>query len=71
MIDLSTMKQQIETLLNQAIERLKTKGVLKPEVTPVIKITHTTDPQHGDFATNLALTLSKAAGMSHTHWRKK
>ncbi|WP_267257271.1 arginine--tRNA ligase [Coxiella endosymbiont of Ornithodoros maritimus] len=71
MLDLSSMKQQIETLLNQAIEKLKTKGVLKPEVTPVIKITHTKDPKHGDFATNLALTLSKAAGMSPYALAKK
>ncbi|MBW5802740.1 arginine--tRNA ligase [Coxiella endosymbiont of Ornithodoros amblus] len=65
------MKQQIETLLNQAIEKLKTKDVLEPEVTPVIKITHTNDPKHGDFATNLALTLSKAAGMSPHPLAKK
>ena len=57
------MKQKIETLLNGAINTLKEHGILSSNITPIIKITHNTDPQRGNFSTNLALMLSKAAGM--------
>ncbi|MBF6648348.1 arginine--tRNA ligase [Methylobacter sp. BlB1] len=55
------MKQKIEALILQAVETLKNQGVLSQEITPSINIERTRDPQHGDFASNLALTLAKPA----------
>ncbi|MEF3075807.1 arginine--tRNA ligase [Methylobacter sp. Wu1] len=55
------MKQKIEALILQAVETLKNRGVLSQEITPRINIERTRDPQHGDFASNLALTLAKPA----------
>jgi len=55
------MKQQIENLILQAVTTLKTTGVLSQEIEPAIIIEHSRDPQHGDFASNLALALAKQA----------
>ena len=61
------MKRQIEILLTQAIESLKSKSILDSEITPVIKIMPTNTPQHGDFSTNLAFILSKAINIMNPH----
>ncbi len=55
------MKKKIEELILQAVETLKSDGVLAQETTPNITIDRTRDPQHGDFASNLALMLAKPA----------
>ncbi|WP_333873936.1 arginine--tRNA ligase [Methylobacter sp.] len=55
------MKKKIEELILQAVETLKSNGVLAQEITPNITIDRTRDPQHGDFASNLALMLAKPA----------
>jgi len=57
------MKQTIEKLLLQALESLKIKGVLAEETQPAIIIERTRDPQHGDFSSNLALSLAKQANI--------
>ncbi|MCL7420772.1 MAG: arginine--tRNA ligase [Methylobacter sp.] len=58
------MKQQIEALILQAVETLKNQGVLSQEITPRINIDRSRDPQHGDFASNLALMLAKQARLN-------
>ncbi len=55
------MKKKIEELILQAVETLKTDGILAQEITPNITIDRTRDAQHGDFASNLALMLAKPA----------
>ncbi len=55
------MKERLESLLLQALTTLKVKGDLDANIDPNILIERTRDPQHGDFASNLALTLSKQA----------
>jgi arginyl-tRNA synthetase len=55
------MKKKIEELILQAVETLKSDGVLAQEITPNITIDRTRDAQHGDFASNLALMLAKPA----------
>ncbi len=55
------MKKKIEELILQAVETLKANGVLAQEIIPNITIDRTRDPQHGDFASNLALMLAKPA----------
>ncbi len=58
------MKKKIEELILQAVETLKLDGVLAQEITPNITIDRARDPQHGDFASNLALILAKPANKS-------
>jgi arginyl-tRNA synthetase len=55
------MKQKIEELILQAVETLKSGGILGLEIIPHITIERTRDAQHGDFASNLALVLAKPA----------
>lgn len=55
------MKQQIKTLLQQALERLKQSGALPDDANPAIQVERSRDPAHGDFASNLAMMLAKAA----------
>jgi len=55
------MKQTIEALILQAVETLKTNGDLDINTLPAVTIERSRDPQHGDFATNLALMLAKSA----------
>ncbi|MGZ8239585.1 MAG: arginine--tRNA ligase [Methylobacter sp.] len=56
------MKKKIEELILQSVETLKSDGVLAQEIIPTINIDRTRDAQHGDFASNLALTLAKQVG---------
>lgn len=62
------MKSIIETLLADALEALQAKGELPAthDVKQHIKIDHTKDKKHGDFATNVALALAKPSGMKPT-----
>ena len=53
-------KQHIEQLIRSALDNLQQAGKLSAEV-PAIQIDATKDKQHGDFATNIALMMSKAA----------
>ncbi|MES0328203.1 MAG: arginine--tRNA ligase, partial [Gammaproteobacteria bacterium] len=56
------MKHKIEDLIRQAINTLISNGTLDDSVSPSIQVTRTKDATHGDFASNVALTLAKAAG---------
>ena len=58
------MKNKIAQLVQQALDVLKQNGVLAADIAPDIKIERTRDKQHGDFATNIAMMLAKAAGCS-------
>ena len=55
------MKEHLVNLLNQAIKSLITEGTLPSETQVDIHIENTRDKAHGDLATNLAMTLAKAA----------
>src|SRR5215469_14354791 len=56
-----TLKQELEQLLLSALERLA--GGVLPEMpaASAVVIERTRDAQHGDFASNVALRLAKAA----------
>jgi arginyl-tRNA synthetase len=58
------MKQKLETLLQYAVESLKSEGILDQELTPQIKIERARDTRHGDYACNLAMILAKPAKMN-------
>lgn len=55
------MKQKIEALILQAITILKSAGDLSPELDIKLVVERTRDPLHGDFASNVAMSLAKAA----------
>jgi arginyl-tRNA synthetase len=55
------MKQKLETLLQQSVDKLKSEGILDQELSPKINVEHARDTRHGDFATNLAMILAKPA----------
>ncbi len=54
------MKAHLEHLFAQALARLQDEGVLPAELPP-LRLERPKDPGHGDFATNIALVLAKAA----------
>ncbi|QTP53684.1 arginine--tRNA ligase [Billgrantia sulfidoxydans] len=56
------MKETIISLLENALDTLKQQGTLPADAAPTIKVDPTKDKAHGDYATNLALTLAKPAG---------
>ena len=54
------MKQQLQELLTQAIQSLISDGVLE-SLPDAIRIDHSKDKAQGDFASNIAMVLSKQA----------
>jgi len=59
----SDVKNTLESLLAQALERLRSDGLVPAGAVRQVRLTHTRDKSHGDYATNVALALAKAAGM--------
>ena len=57
------MKDSIRHLIQQALVRLTSEGVLPEGLTPAIQVENTKDKSHGDFASNIAMMLTKPAGM--------
>ena len=53
------MKENIESLLDQALEQLVADGLI--ETKPSLQITRTKDATHGDFTCNVAMMLAKQA----------
>ena len=56
------MKEDLSRLIRQALDSLSAAGKLPPDSQPDIQIDRTRDKKHGDLASNIALTLAKAAG---------
>lgn len=54
------MKETIESLLDQALDKLIIDGLI--EAKPSLQITRTKDAAHGDFTCNIAMMLAKQAG---------
>lgn len=55
------MKDHIQQLLEQTIDRLKAQDVIPAELAPRVQVDRTRDKSHGDLATNLAMMLAKPA----------
>jgi arginyl-tRNA synthetase len=55
------LKPQLEQLLTEALRNLPAELGLSPTDIPAATVERTRDPQHGDFATNIAMRLAKAA----------
>lgn len=58
------MKEHIEELLLQSLLHLQRNGVLPDVPENAVQLERTRSPEHGEFATNLALAHAKSAGMS-------
>ena len=56
------MKQEISQLIQQALDALAVQGELPSDLDAKIQIDRTRDQSHGDLASNIALSLAKAAG---------
>lgn len=57
------MKQKITQILTDVVQQLKVEGVIPEALSPRVNVENTRDKVHGDFATNLAMMLTKAAGL--------
>lgn len=55
------MKQQLHDLFNQALDQLKSDNVIPSDHQVRLMFEHTRQKDHGDFATNVAMTLAKVA----------
>ena len=55
-----SIRQQLTTVLQATVERLRASGALEGDM-PAVQLTPPKDPQHGDFASNIAMILAKAA----------
>lgn len=58
------MKEQLQSLLNAAITQLQAEGIIAADITQSFTIERTKSKDHGDLASNIAMTLAKAAGLS-------
>ena len=58
------MKQDLQYIFEQAIEQLKSEGVIASDQPIQLIFDRTKQKEHGDFATNVALMLAKAAKMN-------
>ena len=58
-----SVRTVVRDLLRRALERVQAEGVLG-DVPSLIPIERPKRPEHGDYATNIALALTKAAGKS-------
>ncbi|MBN8728838.1 MAG: arginine--tRNA ligase [Xanthomonadales bacterium] len=56
------MKASLQTLVRRALDTLHADGTLPPGEAPAFVVERTKNRTHGDFATNAALLLAKAAG---------
>ena len=56
------LKAELEHLLRQAVQRLVPSVLASPPDPASVVVERTRDPAHGDFATNVAMRLAKAAG---------
>ncbi|QSA96701.1 arginine--tRNA ligase [Methylococcus sp. EFPC2] len=55
------MKKRLESLLQTSIDTLKSEGIVPADLAPSITVERARDAQHGDFASNAAMVLAKAA----------
>ncbi|MEJ8566957.1 arginine--tRNA ligase [Elongatibacter sediminis] len=57
------MREHIVELLAQSLLHLQRDGVLPADLDPDVGLERTRSPEHGDFASNLAMVLTRQAGM--------
>jgi arginyl-tRNA synthetase len=60
------LKQELSKCLRQAVLKGQQEGILAPAALPDVVVEHPQNPEHGDFASGLALKLARAMRMSPT-----
>ncbi len=60
----STIKQKLAELLKEAVSEAQSQGKLPLVALPEITIERPQNPEHGDYASSLALKLARSAGTS-------
>jgi len=55
------MKHKLQQLINQALDQLKRNDVLPADFETEVQVDRTRDASHGDYASNIAMVLAKAA----------
>lgn len=65
------MKSHIAQLLTTCVTTLKEAGILPSDIEVSIQVSPTKDKQHGDFASNIALSLAKTAGINPKQMAEK
>jgi len=58
------VKEHIQELLTQSLSHLQRNGILQLDLEPAIHLERTRSSEHGEFATNLAMTLAKHSTLS-------
>ena len=58
------MKEQLQSLLDATAKQLQSDGTIPADAPMVFTIDRTKNKDHGDLASNIALTLAKSAGMA-------
>lgn len=58
------MKQQLSELFDSAVAQLQQEHILSNDISLKYQLDRAKNPEHGDQACNIAMTLAKAAGMS-------
>jgi arginyl-tRNA synthetase len=56
------VKEHLEELLAQSLLHLQRDGVLPPGAEPTVQLERTRSPEHGEFASNVAMVLARSAG---------
>lgn len=56
------MKEQIQALIESALDTLRANGTLPADLIRPVQVDRTRDKSHGDFASNVVMTLAKPAG---------
>jgi arginyl-tRNA synthetase len=59
----SPLKTEIEQLVQTALAALATEGLIPAGGTTPVQVQRNKNPEHGEFACNIAMTLAKTAGM--------
>ena len=59
--DSKALKDHIEELLSQALLHLRRDGILPKECDVIPQVERTRSPEHGEFASNLAMVLAREA----------
>jgi len=57
------VKEHIEELLAQSLLHLQRDGIVPADSEATVQLERTRTPEHGDFATNIAMVLCKSAGI--------
>ena len=68
---MATLKQRLQTLIGAAVDTLKGQNVIAADSACAVRVEPARAAAHGDFASNIALLLGKAAGLGPRELARK